>query len=131
MKSTLLATLLLAVFGLAASGTAHAEVSVLENRKQVQVDCAKDREVNLVGNHITATLTGTCTKVNVTGNHCTVIGSAKAVFVAGNHNTLTLEAADHIAVAGNSNTLTYKRGVAKQPPKVANSGKDNKVTQTP
>ncbi len=131
MKPILFATLLLAVTGLRAGETAHAEVSVLDNRKQVQVDCAKDREVNLVGNHITATLKGTCTKVNVTGNHCTVVGSSKAVFVAGNHNTLTLEASDDMAIAGNSNTLTYQRSVSKQPARIANSGKDNKITQTP
>ncbi len=114
---------------LAVSAVASAEVSVLENNKTLTHDCAKDRVVDLIGNHIKITLLGTCARVSITGNHETVIGSATIVYVTGNSNTLTLEASEKITLAGNKNTLTWKQGVAKQPPKVANVGKHNTITQ--
>lgn len=102
---------------------AFADVSVIDNNKTITVDCAKDPKVDLVGNNITLTLTGTCKTVNVTGNKETVKGSATSVFVAGNENTVNIDTADTITVAGNKNTVTYKTG------KVSNPGKNNKVTQ--
>lgn len=117
------------VMMLALGGTAAADVSILDNNKTLTIDCAKDKRVNLVGNRIKATLIGTCEKVSVTGNHETVIGSAKVVYVAGNSNELTIDAADAITLAGNKNALTWKRGATGAQPKVSNVGKDNKVSQ--
>jgi hypothetical protein len=107
---------------------AFADVSIMENKKTVAVDCAKDKEVNLIGNHITVNLTGTCTKVTVTGNHGTVNGSATGVFVLGNQSTVNLDGVDTISIAGNQNTVSYKKPLAKKKTTVSNSGKDNKVT---
>jgi hypothetical protein len=125
MKTTLFAALLLS----AAATAATADVSILENRKTVEVDCTKDKEVTLIGNHNRAVLKGTCAKVSITGNHCSVVGSTSVAYVAGNHNVLTLDASDTMTLAGNHNTLSYKRAVGKQPPKVSNVGKYNKVSQ--
>jgi len=123
-------SLLIVLASVTALGTtASADVSVLDNNKTLTIDCAKDKQVNLVGNRIKATLVGTCDKVSVTGNHETVIGSAKVVYVAGNSNELTIEAADTITLAGNKNTLSWKRGVTGPRPKLSNVGTDNKVTQ--
>lgn len=113
----------------AVSTVASAEVSVLENNKTLTHDCAKDRVVDLIGNHIKITLIGTCARVSITGNHETVIGSATIVYVTGNNNNLTLEGADKITLAGNKNTLSWKQGAAKHLPKIVNVGKHNNVTQ--
>lgn len=108
---------------------AFADLSILDNNKTLKVDCAKDAKVDLIGNHITVTLDGTCAKVTVTGNHASVTGSATKVFVAGNNNKLSIDGADDIAIAGNKNALTWKRGLKAANPKVANTGKDNAITQ--
>jgi len=109
--------------------TARADVSVIDNDKTLDVDCAKDPEVSLIGNHLTVTMKGVCTKIEITGNHETVTGSATVVFIAGNHNTVTLEAADDVTVAGNDNALTVRKAVKRKAPKVSNVGKGNQVTQ--
>jgi Protein of unknown function (DUF3060) len=113
------------------AATASADVTVMDNNKTLTVDCAKDKNVNLVGNHITVTLTGTCDNVKVTGNHETVVGSTTNAYVAGNHNTLTLDAVDLISVAGNNNTATYKKPAAKKKTSVSNLGKNNNITKAP
>jgi hypothetical protein len=113
--------------GFAAS--AHADISVIDNHKTLEVDCAKDPEVSLIGNHLTVTARGVCTKITISGNHETVTGSASVVYIAGNHNTITLVAADDVTIAGNSNTLTVQKSVKLKAPRVANSGTDNHITQ--
>ena len=112
------------------AATASADVTVMDNKKTLTVDCAKDKNVNLVGNHITVTLTGTCEKVTATGNHATVNGSTTNAFVAGNENKLNLDGVDNISVSGNRNTITYKKALAKKKTTLAIGGKDNNVTQT-
>lgn len=115
---------------LLAASLAHAEKQIIDNHATVTVDCKKDREVSLIGNNITVTLVGTCTRVNVTGNREKVTGSATTFFIAGNHNTVTAESTDDITVAGNHNTVTWKRTSAKDgSPRIKNPGKDNKVSQ--
>lgn len=111
------------------TGIAFADVSIMDNNKTITVDCAKDPEVSLVGNHITVNLTGTCTKVTVTGNHETVNGSVTGAFVLGNHNTLNLDGVDTISVAGNHNTVSYKGPLTKKKTSVSNLGRKNKVTK--
>jgi DUF3060 family protein len=125
---TLTPVLVAAVVG-ALPTAARADISVIDNDKTLDVDCAKDPEVNLIGNHLTVTTRGVCAKITISGNHETVTGSAAVVFVAGNHNTVTLTAADDITVAGNSNTLTVRKSVKLKAPRVANSGTDNHITQ--
>jgi DUF3060 family protein len=117
----LLAFTLVAVLG----GAAAADVSVLDNNKTIAVDCAKDPQVSLIGNNLKVTLTGTCTKVNVTGNHETITGAAATFSVQGNYNTLSITAADAVHVDGNNNTVTLDKGVKAKP---TNNGKDNKIT---
>ena len=47
---------------------ASADVSIMDNDQTVAVDCAKDKNVSIIGNGATVTLTGTCDKVSVSGN---------------------------------------------------------------
>jgi hypothetical protein len=112
-----------------ASVPAGADISLVENHKSVTVDCAKDKRVELMGNHIAVTLTGTCTRVTMTGNHGTVTGSATSVMISGNFNNASIDAADDIAISVNNNAVTWKRGVSSAKPKIASSGKDNSVKQ--
>jgi hypothetical protein len=117
------------VASLTAGHAARADISVIDNNKKLEVDCAKDPEISLVGNHITVTAKGVCAKITITGNNETVTGSASVVYVAGNHNTVTLAAADEVTVAGNGNTVSVRKAVKLPAPKIANSGTDNRVTQ--
>ena len=109
---------------------AVADVTVIDNNKTVTIDCAKDKTVMLMGNKIKATLSGTCEKLNVSGNKIEVTGSTKHAYVAGSDNTLALEGVDLISVPGNDNTVTYKTTVAKKKTSITNPGKRNKITQT-
>lgn len=110
---------------------AAADISLIDNHKTVTVDCAKDPNVSIMGNHAKVTLTGTCTSVSISGNHAAVTGSTTTVSIAGNHNLASLDAVDALSVAGNHNTATYKATVdAKlKKTKVRNAGKYNKITQ--
>jgi hypothetical protein len=108
---------------------AHAEVTVIDNHKTVEVDCARDPEIHLVGNHLTLTTKGVCARIAITGNHETVTGSAGVVHIAGNHNTVTLTAADDVTVEGNNNTVTVRKPVKLKAPRIANAGTDNHITQ--
>lgn len=112
------------------SAPAYAERQIVDNNTSVTVDCKKDSEVTLVGNNLTVTLVGSCTRVNVTGNREKVTGSAATFFVGGSHNTITADSLDDITLAGSHNTVTWKKS-GKGSPKVTNPGKDNKVTQAP
>jgi len=108
---------------------ARADISVTDNHKTLDVDCAKDPTISLSGNHITVTTKGVCTKIMIAGNHATVTGSASMVLVSGNANTVTLAAADDVVISGNKNTLTVRKAVTRKAPNVMNSGNDNRVTQ--
>ncbi len=108
------------------TGTAAADVTVVDNHQKLDVDCAKDPNVELVGNHISLTTKGVCNKISVTGNHATVTASAKTVFIAGNHNTVTIET-DDVTIAGNNNTLTVRKWLSGKP-HISNPGTDNVVT---
>jgi hypothetical protein len=122
---------MLAILAISLAATAaSADVTVMDNNKTITVDCAKDKNVQLIGNHLTVSLSGACESVKVTGNHETVVGSVTNAFVAGNHNTLNLDSVDNISVAGNHNTIAYKKPLAKKKTSVANLGKGNTVSQT-
>jgi len=123
MKPVLFAAALV----LATTAAARADVSILDNDQTVTVDCAKDKSVSILGNKATVTLKGTCDAVNVAGNKASVKGSAVRVHVAGNDNTLALDAADEILVSGNKNTVSYKKGIKEKAPRVSSPGSDNKV----
>jgi hypothetical protein len=120
---------LVAVLALLLSSTAFADVTIMDNDKELTVDCAKDPQVSLLGNHITLTLTGTCAKVTATGNHLTIKGSAESVLVPGNHNTLDLDNVDAIKVPGNHNTIMYKGPIKAKQTAVSTLGKNNTVTK--
>jgi len=118
----------LASLGLAFSA-ARADVTVLDNNKTIEVDCAKDPQVSLLGNHITLTLKGVCANVTVDGNEETITGSASAVRVNGNHNTLALAAADQVSIFGNDNTVTVQKPIKARTVHIASPGSRNKVTR--
>lgn len=122
MKAVVVAVLL------STTATAFAERQIVDNNTAVTVDCKADPEVSLVGNKLVVTLVGICKRVNVTGNHEQVTGSATAFFIGGSHNTVTADSTDEITLAGSHNTLTWKRS-SKSAPKIVNPGKDNKVSQ--
>jgi hypothetical protein len=108
---------------------AHAEVTVIDNRRTIEVDCAKDPEVNLVGNHIKLTTKGVCARITLTGNHEVVTGSATAVHISGNHNKVMMDAADEVSVAGNHNTISVRKALTRKAPRIGNVGNYNKVTE--
>jgi len=110
------------------AGVASADVTIMDNNKEMIVDCAKDPNISLLGNHITVTMNGTCAKVSATGNHLKIIGSVTTANVPGNHNTLELDGVDTISVIGNHNTVSYKKPLAKKKTMVSNVGKNNKVS---
>jgi tRNA G37 N-methylase TrmD len=130
-KPALLAALFTAVVAVVAGSAApaRADISVTDNHKTLDVDCAKDPQISLSGNHITITTKGVCTKIMISGNHATVTGSATMVLVSGNDNTVTLAASDDVVISGNKNTLTVRKAVTRKAPNVMNSGNDNRVTQ--
>jgi DUF3060 family protein len=113
----------------AALGAARADITVLDNDKTLEVDCAKDPQVGLAGNHITLTLKGICAMILVDGNEATIRGSAAAVRINGNHNTVTLEAADQVAIYGNDNTVTVQKPIKAKKVQISSPGSRNKVTR--
>jgi hypothetical protein len=128
MKSFMFAAIL-AFTTLGALPAARANVTVLDNDKTLEVDCAKDPQVDLLGNHITLTTKGVCAKITIHGNEVTVTGSASVVAVNGNHNTVTLAAADDVAVNGDHNTVTVTKPIKAKAVRISNLGKENHVTR--
>jgi hypothetical protein len=120
-------TLLTAALALAAT-PALADVSIVDNGQKLTVDCAKDKQVNIVGNKAEVTLTGTCEQVNISGNKASVKGSVRQANISGNENTLALDAVDQIFVSGNKNTVSYKKPAKEKKTSTANTGSDNKIT---
>src|SRR5262249_26567285 len=129
MKHVSLAVLAALTAIAAIAAPAHAEVTIIDNNRTLDVDCAKDPEISLLGNHITVTTKGVCTLITIMGNHASVRGSASEDNVAGNYNTLSLVAADDVSVAGNHNTISVRKGVTRKAPRISNLGTDNRVTQ--
>lgn len=113
-----------------ASSTAAADITIVDNNQKVTVDCSKDPSVDVLGNHATILLEGTCNKVTFAGNHSTLTGSVTAIVVPGNHNTAILDVVDVISVAGNHNKVSYKRASdPKKKTRVGVTGNKNKVSQ--
>jgi hypothetical protein len=121
---------ILAAFALTAfAAPARAEITVVDNNRTLDVDCGKDPEITLVGNHITVATQGVCAKIAILGNHASVTGSSTEVYVAGNHNTLALVAADEVLVAGNHNNVSVRKAVTLKAPRISNLGNKNRVLQ--
>jgi hypothetical protein len=108
---------------------ARADVTVMDNDKTLDVDCAKDPNVALLGNHLTLTTKGVCARISVAGNNATITGSASLVSVTGNHNTVTLEAADDVSVTGNDNTVSVLKAIKAKAPRISSPGNRNKITR--
>lgn len=106
---------------------ASADVTIMDNDQTITVDCAKDKQVSIIGNNASVTLTGTCTAVSITGNGATLSGSAKSVAIQGNDNTAKLASVDSIMVAGNDNTVTYKGPATAKKTKVSAPGNNNSI----
>jgi hypothetical protein len=121
--------LLVATTLVAWTSIASADISIMDNDQTIEVDCAKDKQVSVVGNHATVTLTGTCTKVSISGNHATLTGAATTVWIAGNQNTATLSGVDTLMVAGNENTVSYKGPITAKSTKVKAPGSKNTITK--
>lgn len=126
LKLTLLAVATLTL----STATAHADVMIVDNNQKLAVDCAKDKAVHITGNKAEVTLKGTCDEVNISGNKATIKGSVLRANISGNENTLALEAVDQILVTGNKNTVTYKQSAKAKQTGAANTGSDNKISQT-
>jgi len=112
---------------------AAADVSLVDNHQTVTVDCAKDPNVSIAGNQASVTLSGVCKSVMIAGNAAKVTGSATSFSIAGNTNSVDIDAADSISVTGNENVVTYKKAAdaKKKAPKVSNLGTKNTVTKKP
>lgn len=110
------------------AGAARADVTIADNDKAVRVDCAKDGNVTLAGNHLSITASGVCASVTLAGNDNSFTGSATKVSVPGNHNTIALAGADDVSVMGNDNTVTIKKALKRKKPNVSNVGTNNQVT---
>lgn len=126
MRTLALVTLLYAV-------PAAADVSVVDNHETVTVNCAKDPNVSIAGNQAVVTLSGVCKSVMIAGNQVKVTGSATSFSIAGNTNTLDIDAADSISLTGNENTVRYKKtaDAKKKAPVVSNLGTKNSVMKKP
>jgi hypothetical protein len=129
MKHVSLAAVLAALALSVLAAPARAELTVLDNNRALDVDCAKDPEITLVGNHIAVATQGVCARITILGNHASVNGSSTEVHIAGNHNTLTLVAADEVTVAGNHNTVSVRKAVTLKAPRISNLGNKNRVLQ--
>ena len=119
---------IIAIFAIAAFGAAaRADVTVMDNDKTLDVDCAKDPNVALLGNHLTLTTKGVCSRILISGNDATVTASAGLVSVTGNHNTVALDAADEISVTGNDNSVSVNKPIKAKSPRISNPGNRNKI----
>lgn len=129
MKSLLLTLSLSALWTLTAA-SAFAEASYNDAATTATHDCSKDPEVSISGSSSTITLTGTCTKVAISGSsNKLVIQAADKVAIAGSMNEVAIEAANKIAVVGSMNQVTWKKGIKSAKPKVSNIGTSNKISQ--
>lgn len=108
---------------------ARADITVFENDKTLDVDCARDPNVTVLGNHITINARGVCSRIAIAGNEATVNGSAGAVSVTGNKNTINLDAADDVSVTGNDNTITVHKPLKARATRISNPGNRNKITR--
>ena len=123
--ATIIAIVAIAIF----VSSARADITVFDNDKTIDVDCAKDPNVALMGNHLTVTTKGVCNRISVSGNEATITGSASMVSVTGNQNTVTLDAADDVSVTGNDNTVSVRKPVKAKTTRISNPGNRNKVTR--
>jgi len=114
---------------LAVAPAARADVTVMENDKTLDVDCAKDPNVALLGNHLTLNAKGTCSRISVSGNEVTVNGSANSVSITGNKNTINLDAADEVSVTGNDNTVSVHKPIKSKTTRISNPGSRNKISR--
>ncbi len=102
----------------------------VENQKTLTHDCATDKQVRVMGNGNTLTVTGACDRVAVMGNQNTVVvASSKTVAVTGNENTATVDSSDEITNQGKKNTITWKRGVGPKDPTVKDRGKGSAISK--
>jgi Protein of unknown function (DUF3060) len=114
----------------ALTSVASAEVVFDDAAQTASHDCGTDPEVSIQSSSGTYTLTGTCTRVAISGASNKVsIGAAAKVSIAGSSNEVTIEAADKIAVVGSSNQVRWKKGLTGPKPKVSNVGTQNKVSK--
>jgi hypothetical protein len=129
MKRFSCATIIAIVAITAFAAAARADVTVLDNNKTLDVDCAKDPNVSLLGNHLTLNARGVCERITVSGNEATINGSATAVSVTGNKNTLNLDAADDVSITGNDNTVMVHKPIKAKTTRISNPGNRNKITR--
>ena len=120
---------IMAIAALAFAPAARADVTVMENDKTLDVDCAKDPNVALLGNHLTLNAKGMCSRISVSGNEITVNGSANSVSITGNKNTINLDAADDVSVTGNDNTVSVHKPIKSKTVRISNPGSRNKISR--
>src|SRR4051794_17909757 len=100
MKS--LSTVAVVVASIFFASTARADDFVITNQGKVAVNCAKTPDVSIAGNQNTITMTGTCSRLSISGNQNTLNGTATSLSVSGNDNIVTVSA-DHVSITGNTN----------------------------
>jgi len=103
---------LCALLGIAAAGTASAQVAVSQSNLKKSFDCG-GKEATIVGSQNELTLTGEC----------------PTLMVKGSQNTISVEAVGTIRVVGTMNKVTWQRSTIDKGPKVTRSGLDNVITQ--
>jgi hypothetical protein len=81
-----------------------------DNREEKTVAC-DGHAVEVLGNRNVLTITGTCASVRITGNH----------------NEVTVDRVRWIATPGNENTVLYRDLADEEPPRISNTGRDNRI----
>jgi phosphate-selective porin len=123
MKRIPVAVALVAALAAAAAGR-----NVTDDNATLTHDCDKDPTLDVLANHATVELTGTCYLVSLDGNFATVHGKAKRITIKGNDNTVAADAVGALDVVGNRNAVTWKAGINGDP-RVSNLGHDNTITR--
>lgn len=112
------------------TSVASAEAVFNDAQQTATHDCSTDPEVSIESASGTYTLTGTCTKVSISGASNKVsIAAAEKVSISGSSNEVNIEAADKIAVVGSMNQVRWKKGLKGAKAKVSNVGTMNKVSK--
>lgn len=129
LRTSLVLAVVTSLAGVGAGArVAWAEHAVTASATTVDHDCGSDPEVEISGSTNTITLTGTCTKVAVSGAGNTLtIAATTRLAISGANNTAAVEQVDRIAVSGVGNTVTYKRPLTAKKTKTARTGPRNSI----
>jgi hypothetical protein len=99
--------------------------------EKLAINCHEQPAPKITGDHGELRVSGKCTSFVVAGNGNTVKGAwgSATIEVTGNDNTIEVYDTDQIVVRGDRNSVEYMHGYSVKTPDVADSGKDNRITQ--